>query len=71
MKEIYEKYKGMKADYFGSEGVVCGYDADDLIMAVTGGDLGWFNAGEGDIIDTHKNNEFGYYYITEEEICHE
>lgn len=74
-KQLYEKYKGRKAELYGHEGIVCGYDKSSLIAAVTfagrNQSISWHKIDFGDKIITHTNNELGYMYVWEKDIVNE
>ena len=67
MKKTYEKTAGFAAELFGDKGVICGYDSESLIMAVTDGNrgIGWDpkNIKTKHKIVTNKNNPMGYLFV--------
>ena len=68
-RELYHKYKGQKAQYGSSTGIICGYDSATLIMAVTEGSDGYestatfeYGISKGNI-KTNKLNYKVYFYF--------
>lgn len=77
-KELYELYKGKKVNVSGDDGVICGYDDEYMIMAVSGAIYdhepftgwipGWTELGGDDVIMVNKDNTLGYHYVSKESI---
>ena len=72
-KELYEIHKGKKAINRSIEGIVCGYDDTNLVIAVTSNHAGWVNKDA----EHHKNlcidnkyfdNPRGFIWILEEHV---
>lgn len=64
-EELYEKFKGFEVKGAGYKGVICGYEKDNLILAVQEGIDGWMydHRCDLDVILTHQNNQLGYWYV--------
>jgi len=67
-KQLYDLYKGKFANIDRDTGIVCGYDAVDLVIAVTSGEQGWEYGDEGVVKMTHSNNPKGYLFVTERNV---
>lgn len=63
--ELYEKYKGKEVELCDIKGIVCGYNKQYLIIAITEDrwNQGWNDIQSDDTILIHKYNQLGYYYI--------
>ena len=63
-KELYSLHEGKRAVLEGNEGIICGYDDDSLIMAVTSGYIAWFDPTEEEYIsDEYKNHPKGFLFV--------
>ena len=64
-QELYENFKGDEVKGAGYKGVICGYEKDNLILAVQEGIYGWMydSVCDLDVIITHQNNPLGYWYV--------
>lgn len=70
MEELYEKYKGRKADCYGITGTVVGYDSENLVIAVDDNRRGWLKEEDPFNSIIHGDHDKGqrFFYISETHI---
>jgi hypothetical protein len=64
MEELFELFKGLKITYPKYEGIVCGYNEDNFIIAVETKSLDFFRAIKKDdgcfMLDEYKDLKYRY-----------
>ena len=71
MERVYNKYKGLKVVHKNYEGILCGYNDEHFILAVSGNpDLSFRKLPKTSIIaiEEYKDSKYRYIYENESEL---